>query len=247
MSIINTSSIDTGYPVAGQDNDSQGFRDNFTNINSNFTITKSELEELQENAILKGVLTSTGDPVDNDFAGNLIKSAKMQDMRNTVSNLGVTGGSIPIDVSLAPYHKLTPNASINLSFSNFSPAGTHSTVQVEIKITNVNYTVTLPAAVVHGLPGLQNINGLIITFKSTGTFILEFSTADNGASISVDDLTQAKLADRQLLVSPPAASIGALGDLKGMIAFDATYMYLCTADYDAFTSIWIRTAASTWV
>ena len=29
---INTSSIDETYPVAGQDNNSQGFRDNFTNI-----------------------------------------------------------------------------------------------------------------------------------------------------------------------------------------------------------------------
>ena len=35
-SSINPNNIDTTYPVAGQDNDSQGFRDNFTNIRSNF-------------------------------------------------------------------------------------------------------------------------------------------------------------------------------------------------------------------
>ena len=33
-SSINPNNIDTTYPVAGQDNDSQGFRDNFTNIKS---------------------------------------------------------------------------------------------------------------------------------------------------------------------------------------------------------------------
>ena len=32
--------IDGAYPVAGQDNNSQGFRDNFTNTNSNFTATE---------------------------------------------------------------------------------------------------------------------------------------------------------------------------------------------------------------
>ena len=35
-SAINPNNIDSAYPVAGQDNDSQGFRDNFTNIKTNF-------------------------------------------------------------------------------------------------------------------------------------------------------------------------------------------------------------------
>ena len=44
---INLTNIDTTYPIAGQDNDSQGFRDNFTNINTNFTEAKTEIEALQ--------------------------------------------------------------------------------------------------------------------------------------------------------------------------------------------------------
>ena len=39
--------IDDAYPVAGQDNDSQGFRDNFNIIKTNFTYAKSEIENLQ--------------------------------------------------------------------------------------------------------------------------------------------------------------------------------------------------------
>ena len=31
-SSISTASIDTAFPVAGQDNDSQGFRDNFSQL-----------------------------------------------------------------------------------------------------------------------------------------------------------------------------------------------------------------------
>ena len=33
---INPNNIDGSYPVAGQDNNSQGFRDNFTNLKVNF-------------------------------------------------------------------------------------------------------------------------------------------------------------------------------------------------------------------
>jgi hypothetical protein len=41
------SNIDVTYPVAGQDNDSQGFRDNFTNISSNFSVAATEITQLQ--------------------------------------------------------------------------------------------------------------------------------------------------------------------------------------------------------
>jgi hypothetical protein len=48
---INTTDIDTEYPVPGQDNDSQGFRDNFTTILDNFEAAKSEIETLQTDTV----------------------------------------------------------------------------------------------------------------------------------------------------------------------------------------------------
>jgi hypothetical protein len=50
-SLINTSEIDTEFPVPGQDNDSQGFRDNFTNIKSNLDTAKTEIETLQTDTV----------------------------------------------------------------------------------------------------------------------------------------------------------------------------------------------------
>ena len=41
--------VDGTYPKAGQDNSSQGFRDNFTAIKNNFTEAKSEIEDMQTN------------------------------------------------------------------------------------------------------------------------------------------------------------------------------------------------------
>lgn len=48
---INTTDIDTEFPVPGQDNDSQGFRDNFTTILENFQATKTEIETLQTDTV----------------------------------------------------------------------------------------------------------------------------------------------------------------------------------------------------
>lgn len=44
---INPNNINGNFPVAGQDNDSQGFRDNFTNILNNFSFAATEITDLQ--------------------------------------------------------------------------------------------------------------------------------------------------------------------------------------------------------
>ena len=66
MSSINPNNIDGTYPIAGQDNDSQGFRDNFTNIKNNFTFAYDELTDLQSKAVLKSALS--GGSISNDMA-----------------------------------------------------------------------------------------------------------------------------------------------------------------------------------
>ena len=55
-SAINPNNIDGQYPVAGQDNNSQGFRDNFTNTKTNFQYAKDEITQLQNASLLKSAL-----------------------------------------------------------------------------------------------------------------------------------------------------------------------------------------------
>jgi hypothetical protein len=50
-SLINTTELDTEFPVPGQDNDSQGFRDNFTNVKTNLDTAKTEIETLQNTTV----------------------------------------------------------------------------------------------------------------------------------------------------------------------------------------------------
>jgi hypothetical protein len=59
-SLINPTNIDVTYPIAGQDNDTQGFRDNFTNIKNNFITAKTEIDAIQGNvSTLQGTFVST--------------------------------------------------------------------------------------------------------------------------------------------------------------------------------------------
>jgi hypothetical protein len=69
-SAINPNNIDGAYPVAGQDNNSQGFRDNFTNTSTNFQYAADEISDLQAKVVLKAALTGT--VLDNDMNNQLI-------------------------------------------------------------------------------------------------------------------------------------------------------------------------------
>lgn len=45
----------------------------------------------------------------------------------------------------------------------------------------------------------------------------------------------------------PTTSVGASGDNQGIIAWDSSYIYICTADYDGSSNIWKRVAiGGTW-
>jgi hypothetical protein len=57
-SAINPSTISTTFPIAGQDNDSQGFRSNFAAIVADFTTAANEISALQSSAILKADLAT---------------------------------------------------------------------------------------------------------------------------------------------------------------------------------------------
>ena len=42
--------------------------------------------------------------------------------------------------------------------------------------------------------------------------------------------------------SAPSSSVGAAGDVSGMVSWDASYIYVCTASHDGSSNIWKRAA-----
>jgi hypothetical protein len=201
-SAINPNNIDGAYPVAGQDNDSQGFRDNFTNTKTNFEYAADEITDLQNKVVLKAALTGT--VLNNDMAGSLLSNAQLQDMSETKVALGTVSGSQTINYSAGPYYTLTTSGSISLAFSNFSVAGTVSRVRLQITVSNTAHTLTLPAAVTVGTSNVQGLVSNVITFGLTGTYEFEFETSDAGATISIFDLNR----NRDPMYLPSSEDLG---------------------------------------
>lgn len=220
-SAINPNDIDGTYPVAGQDNNSQGFRDNFTNTKTNFQYAANEITDLQSKAVLKAALTGT--TLDNDMAGSPLSNANISDFSAVAAILGSLTGSVAINYMTGHYQTVTTGGSISLSFTNFPAAGNFGIVRVQITVTNTAYTVTLPAAVSVGTANLQGYSSSVITYNRTGTYTYDFTTSDGGTTISVFDCSQ----NQDPIYLPSSQSMSGTGAL-GAVSLTTTATYITT-------------------
>jgi hypothetical protein len=189
-SAINPNNINGAYPVAGQDNNSQGFRDNFTNTSTNFQYAADEITDLQNNAVLKGALT--GQVLDNDMNGSPLSNALLSNMSENVVVLNTVSGTTVINYALASYYTLTTNGAVSLSFTNFPAAGAAASVVVQVTVASTIHTLVLPAAVSVNNTGIQGLNTSTntITFAATGVYSFEFSTSNGGSTITVREVNK---------------------------------------------------------
>ena len=190
---INPNNIDGTYPVAGQQNNTQGFRDNFTNTKTNFQIAATEITDLENKGVFKAALTGT--TLDNNMGDNLIYAVKLNDVSYMYLQQTTTAGSISVDYSAAQYQLIAPTANVSLSFTGWPTSGSQGVMYIDFVVTNTAYTVTLPVAVSLGTLGVQGYAANVITFGATGTYRFAFSTVDSGTTITIYDLNRPLLAD----------------------------------------------------
>jgi hypothetical protein len=191
---INPNNIDGAYPVTGQDNNSQGFRDNFTNIKVNFQDAAAEITDLQNKVLLKAPLTGSNVALttSNDLAGTgPIIGALIRNFGANRVAVSATSGAIAINYTQGHYQSITTSGSITLSFTNFPATGTYGYIKLQINITNAAHTVTLPEAVSLGTAGLQGYSSNTISFGATGVYEFAFGTYDSGTTITIFDLNRA--------------------------------------------------------
>jgi hypothetical protein len=219
-SAINPNDIDGTYPIAGQDNNSQGFRDNFTNTKTNFQYAANEITDLQTNVVLKAALTGTA--LNNNMGGSPLSNANISDFSAVAAILGTLSGSITIDYTAGHYQTVTTGASISLAFTNFPAAGNFGIVRVQITVSNIAYTMTLPAAVSVGTGNLQGYSSGVITFNRVGTYTYDFTTSDGGTTISVFDSSQ----NMDPIYLPSSQS---LVGTAGVVSLTTTATYLTTS------------------
>ena len=173
--------VDATYPKAGQDNSSQGFRDNFSAIKTNFTEAVTEIEALQTN---KANLDAS-----SDFADNEVIRAKFKDTSETIYAHGTTGGAITLNHNNGHYQTITTNASITLSFTNLPATATLGRIILDITFASTAHTITIPSAVIvsGGVAGGDGSSDTI-TCPTSGRYLYEFMTPDAGTTILMHQL-----------------------------------------------------------
>jgi len=84
-------------------------------------------------------------------------------------------------------------------------------------------------------------------FKSAGDI-----PAENGIFLWDDEknypVVSAQNAFKQVAMkqSTPSSSVGSTGDAAGMVAWDGSYIYVCTGTHDGSSAVWKRVALSTY-
>jgi hypothetical protein len=101
-------------------------------------------------------------------------------------------GTVTVDYSLGSYQTLTTNGAVSLAFSNFSVAGTASTVVVQVTVSNVAHTLQIPTAVSVNARGIQGLNTSTntITFVATGVYSFQFVTSNGGTTVTVTEVNK---------------------------------------------------------
>jgi hypothetical protein len=110
-SAITPNTISTTFPVAGQDNDSQGFRDNFAEIVANFATAKSEITSLQTNGI---DVTQTI----NNLQGSTLSNGLYTQLSATLNSASGVSGAYAIDLSIGSAQKFVLSDNATLTFTN---------------------------------------------------------------------------------------------------------------------------------
>ena len=173
--------IDGTYPKAGQDNSSQGFRDNFSSTKNNFTEAKTEIEDLQTN---KANLNS-----ENNVSGNTIQNAVFKDNSETVFAHGsVSSGSVTLNHENGHYQTLTITANTTFAFSNF-PTGSVGRIILDITVAPTSTGVlTFPSAVIKAdnVTGSDGTSDQITT--GLGRVLFEFISPDGGTTVLMHQL-----------------------------------------------------------
>jgi hypothetical protein len=223
MSEIVSATIDADFPVAGQDNDSQGFRDNFRIIKDGLATATSEITVLEQNTAKLNE--------DNDFGGStLIDNVKTNRLQGIVY-ASTVGGSGDIDYQNGEYHKFTIDGNSSLSFLNW-PGSPSEQVYAKIKIELVGgptaYTVQFLTS---GGDNIQFLGGgqpSVVT-EVNRSILIDAWTVDGGTSTFLQVIGYA---DAEF-------TFGDLNDISNVV-ITGTPTNGQVLKYDTATSKWIN-------
>ena len=183
---IVSTTIDAEYPVAGVDNDSQGFRDNFQIIKDNFAAADEEISDLQDNAARKDG--------DNNFAGNKIIDAELDQATEAFTAVGTVNTDQNVSFLNGHYQSILATQGFTLTLADWPASGAYARMAVQLELAD---GVTGPLTIQFvgegngvfkndqnaGWTAATSTSLSVQTNSTTSPTIVEFWTTDGGDTI----------------------------------------------------------------
>jgi hypothetical protein len=166
-STISTVGFDAAFPVAGVDNDSQGFR-------TNFNVTKVGLEQAATEITSLQSTTAKLNAA-NDFNGSIISEAELQKNTETVYSNAARSGAWSLDWEQGHYQTLQANGTLTATITNLPPSGVMGRMRLQLTGDGTSRVVTLASA--------------------TGSILTDGHAAWTGDTLSVNSATTPVIID----------------------------------------------------
>lgn len=175
-----SNAINVNYPVPGQDNDSQGFRTNFSKIQSALNVAGDEITKIQLNSVnLNG---------QNDFGNNIIKKAAFLNCSDVSYTGTPVNGIISVDLNNGGYQRFTISSTgtynINIVGESYPPSGYCGTVRLELERAVGNVTVNF----IGENTQITGRTDKSVKYDSIGTCVWDVWTPDEGTTLIANEV-----------------------------------------------------------
>lgn len=189
---IISETIDEKFPVAGEDNDTQGFRDNFNIIKQNFSNANAEISDLQEKTVLKAPLEGESTVV-NNFNNNSISVVNLLQSTKEANSSLVPDSNRPVSFQNGHYFVIdNVSDDIVLTFEDWPLVDQYAEITIQLKGNgSAAHTVTLASNYASGAisnlytDGNSNWTGtsIDVSVVTTTAKIVKAWTTNQGADV----------------------------------------------------------------
>ncbi len=177
-----TSDIDASFPVAGVDNESQGFRDNFSAIVDSLTQAETDITALETTSLNKTDEIS-------DLSGNQILDAELCGVTAKSYSSASLVANQNIGFLNGHYQVFPINADVVLNLADWPDAGRAATIRVHLVGTSstertIDFTVDGGGDIYYDDTWLAMAGAPTITVDDgTTAHLVEFWSYDGGSNV----------------------------------------------------------------
>ena len=174
-SSISVTDINASFPVAGQDNSSQGFHTNFATIKTALSTAKTEITALQA--------TAPKLDASNNYGGNQQIDQHLFRATASVFNGSTIAANYVVSFLDGHYQKFQISNNVTLEFGNWPISGRYSTLRLELVSSSAtDQNVQFSAGSTRTL--YKDLN-FPTTFTVSNTYkqVIEFWTTDGGQTV----------------------------------------------------------------